>query len=56
MFLISTLLFFISWGLCIPNHEILSHMKKNGPWVLYDEYKDITIYMYEKNISGRIGL
>ena len=48
MFLISLTLCFISLGLCISNHEILSYMKKNGSWIFYEEREDIKIYIYEK--------
>ena len=32
---------------CMQNHDILTYMEKNGPWILYEEHKDINIYMYD---------
>ena len=47
MFLVITIFFSINLVLCMQNHDILPYMEKNGPWILYEEHKNINIYMYD---------
>ena len=49
MSLVITIFFSISSVLCMQNYNILTYMEKNGPWILYEEHKDINIYMYDNS-------